>query len=326
MVKGLLDPQIMQEINSGLVQKKQLIIEEQWYTCTQKTGILAQIEQQLREEKRQFKHQCDIYGEKGRKLTANGIYGMFQDDNFEYRDQRIGLVITAVGRIWIRELSKKSKEYGIEAIHGDTDSIFGKGSKDKLKEFQDYVQGKYGATLELDKEWSVLLIKAAKSYFGITKDGRFHYKKIAGMKSNNTQLQKELMSKVVNKDILQLYANNREQARMKLIDDIKFVFNKAQDAAIEENKHSFKATKDYYEDNGYQREVCLELDHPMVVGRRYDYWKIKPIEVDGRKKKFTMYPEKYELDTDKVKQGLINCIDKILIAYGIDISSFTILR
>jgi DNA polymerase elongation subunit (family B) len=328
--KGRYPPTLMWQINDGLMEKGEDIIEEWWYKCTLKTGILPNIMLQLRAEKKHFKDIGDIYGEKGRKLTMNGIYGMFQDDDFKFRDQRIGLVITGFGRIWINELLKKAPEYGIEGIYADTDSIFGRaipGKEVRLNEFTDYVEQRYGATLERDKEWSVLLIKAAKSYFGITKDGKFHRKKMWGMRSNNTLLQKQLMSKVVNKEILELYGKDADMARNKILDDIKPIFVVANESAMEENKFSFKATKEVYERKGYQREVYLELKEkgsPMTIGTRYYYYKINPVETsDGnggmREKKFTTHPLQYTLDIEKIKEGLVNCVNIILQAYGIDI-------
>jgi hypothetical protein len=60
-----------------------------------------------------------------------------------------------------------------------------------------------------------------------------------------------------------------------------------------------------------------------VKGTVLTFWKIKPIKIDNdgnnkkSEKKYTMFPERYELDLARYKKDLWTCFENILIAYGL---------
>lgn len=57
----------------------------------------------------------------------------------------------------------------------------------------------------------------------------------------------------------------------------------------------------------------IQLAHSKSeAGRVYRYWKIK-----AKNRKATIHPQKYELDMQKYKEGLFNCIKPVLEVYGI---------
>ena len=89
-----------------------------------------------------------------------------------------------------------------------------------------------------------------------------------------------------------------------------------------------------YEGNGYENEIYLERladGKGIEADNRYYYYKINPVEdIDSpigtntgkaRLKKFTTHPKKYQLNIWKYKEGLFNCIEKILFSLEFDIVS-----
>jgi hypothetical protein len=53
------------------------------------------------------------------------------------------------------------------------------------------------------------------------------------------------------------------------------------------------------------------------AGLVYRYWKVSTKTVKG-KRSATIHPQKYELDMQKYKEGLFNCIKPVLQVYGMN--------
>lgn len=133
--------------------------------------------------------------------------------------------------------------------------------------------------------------------------------------------------KLVNMEILELYIKDPELARQQILKDMMPIFTATGD--LQKNQFHFTASKPLgeYDKDEYQHEIYLERAEeglPCGAGTRYSYYKIVLTKVsDGngglRLKKFTTHPERYTLDTEKIKEGLINCANIILQLFSIDI-------
>ncbi|MFZ0220129.1 MAG: hypothetical protein WAM42_00380, partial [Candidatus Nitrosopolaris sp.] len=157
-----------------------------------------------------------------------------------------------------------------------------------------------------------------KSYFGIV-GGKVYHKKLWGLRSNNTLLEKELVLKFTSKEVIvsldkQVLYEILRAAFTDLevnIKDLEFARSKL--------FFSFTAEKQLSEyGEGYQRAVFYEnvaSGKSIAAGERYKYYKIIPINEDGRVKKFST-DGKYKLDLTKYKESLWNCIEPIVEAYG----------
>ena len=336
---------IMKELNEGLIAKGEKPQEHFWI-CKQKEGIFARIERQLFELKSHYEALGETVKAKTMKLLANSLYGMFQNLRYRYVDQRLGLIITAAGRVIVKGLSQKCLQYNTKAIYGDTDSTFLQlYDNSELDKFIKDSEKEYGAPLAVDKEWQILILtENKKGYFGITKQGKFVYKKLPGMKSNSTALQMRLMSYIVRRETLESFVKDKSETQNAVLEDIRHIFKELEDR-INSNDidyirsklaFAFTAEKrlDQYEGNGYENEIYLERladGKGIEADNRYYYYKINPVEdIDSatgtntgkaRLKKFTTHPEKYQLNIWKYKEGLFNCIEKILFSLEFDIVS-----
>ena len=73
------------------------------------------------------------------------------------------------------------------------------------------------------------------------------------------------------------------------------------------------------EDNNGNVEL---VNAGSLKGTVQPFWKIKPIKIDNggskkkSEKKYTVHPERYELDLARYKKDLWTCFENILTAYG----------
>jgi DNA polymerase elongation subunit (family B) len=88
--------------------------------------------------------------QKALKLLANGGYGVFAKEEFDFSDYRVSELITGYGRLIHKQLQKMASEkYGLETIFGFTDSIFIKnGSIETINGLILECKEKYHVTLE----------------------------------------------------------------------------------------------------------------------------------------------------------------------------------
>jgi DNA replicative helicase MCM subunit Mcm2 (Cdc46/Mcm family)/DNA polymerase elongation subunit (family B) len=327
--------EVMSELNQGLIAKRSQPMEHIW-VCQKHRGKFAECERRLIELKEEYASNGEINKSKAMKLVANSLYGMFQLLPFRYTDQRIGFIITAFGRTIIKTLQKESCNYGLTTIYGDTDSIFIKPNlESRLDDFIKMADIKCKVNLAVDKEWKLLLLKLKKGYFGITKDNRFIRKKIHGLKSDATPQQKELVESIARREILESFVENKEKTQSQLLDTIRHIFKEMEENVDDKNyiqnnlAFSFEAHKAL---NEYNRDVVqtviskelLVEDKCIGAGKIYQYYKIKPINYKdengkNKQKKFSIYPDKYELDLNIYREGLFNCVKNILDLFDLDV-------
>jgi DNA polymerase elongation subunit (family B) len=99
----------------------------------------------------------------------------------------LGESITAYGRYSLRSARKIAEKKGMHVIYGDTDSLF---LDDPTKKEVDWLIKTVKKRLKLDLSVEVrynlcVLPDAAKSYFGIKKDGKVDFKGLTAVKSNS---------------------------------------------------------------------------------------------------------------------------------------------
>jgi DNA polymerase, archaea type len=255
----------------------------------------------------------------GVKLVANSGYGVFGRPKFHFYDPRLTEIITAFGRRIILSLKEECPKLQLRALYGDTDSIFLQGDDRNIEKFTEWAETKFDVTLD-GKKWDVVVLtRNKKSYFGILK-GTAVRKKLWGLRRNNTLFEKELVSKITDKEIIELVSSDKEEAKRTAFHTLKSAFARLHECSPEMKSKlgfSFVASKSLNEyGEGYQREIYLETGK-SEVGQKYVYYKIKPIELDGRIKKFSTRPD--NLDIEKYKESCWNCIEPIIEAYGFDV-------
>jgi DNA polymerase elongation subunit (family B) len=228
----------------------------------------------------------------------------------------LGEAITAYGRYSLRTAKKIAEEKGLHPIYGDTDSLF---LEDPTEEEIQWLIKTVKKRLKLDLSVEVrytlcVLPEAAKSYFGIKKDGTYDLKGLTAIKSNSP----EFIFKVFDECIQELttvtnkFEFNKAKRKIKAIvqdaiDDL--VLGKI---PIEELEYSVKIHDDPKEKlkgaslhQPYQCAIQL-MDSGKSVKKwdKMHFVKVKPFNYRGRR--FTVKP------TDHIKRlSEINVLDYI---------------
>jgi DNA polymerase I len=228
----------------------------------------------------------------------------------------LGEAITAYGRYSLRTVKKIAEEKGLRPIYGDTDSLF---LEDPTEEEISWLIKTVKERLKLDLSVEVrytlcVLPEAAKSYFGIKKDGTYDLKGLTAIKSNSPEFIFKVFDECIQE--LTMVTNKSEFNKAKL--KIKTIVQNAIDdlvlgkIPIEDLEYSVKIHDDPKEKlkgaslhQPYQCAIQL-LDSGKSV-KKYDemrFVKVKPFNYHG--KRFTVKP------TDHIKRlGEINALDYI---------------
>ncbi len=120
------------------------------------------------------------------KVILNASYGVMGAEIFPLYFLPAAEATTAIGRYTILDTIKKCKEYKIEVLYGDTDSLFIKNpTQEQIQKVIDWAKKVHSVELEVDKEYRyVVLSSRKKNYLGVTKDGKVDVKGLTGKKSH----------------------------------------------------------------------------------------------------------------------------------------------
>ncbi|MFH0971552.1 MAG: DNA-directed DNA polymerase [Candidatus Micrarchaeota archaeon] len=90
------------------------------------------------------------------KIMANSMYGYLLYARSRYYSREAGESVTAYAREYIQKTMEKAKEFGMDVLYGDTDSIFllygKKEDEHKVTEFQHRINSELPEGLELELE------------------------------------------------------------------------------------------------------------------------------------------------------------------------------
>lgn len=276
----------------------------------------------LIQRKIQYKESGLKLKEKAMKILMNSGYGGFGSAYFEYQDPRVAELITAFGQYTLKSLEIFVGKDNV--LYGDTDSIYLVGANDNIiAEAKD----KFNVRLEIDKVWKILFLTSnKKQYVGLTEKGELVYTTMTGMKSNQPLYYNEVAQRLISKEFLEAFIDTSAEIALEQI--IKYIRSAFAELQLSNNldKLSFSLeSKDalyMHTKNDTQKQIYTEIledcnnniqlaNSKSEAERVYHYWKIK-----AKNRKATIHPEKYELDMQKYKEGLFNCIKPVLEVYG----------
>ncbi len=177
------------------------------WVCTKKNGMTAMLIGSLRdlrvnyykslskkesitEEQRQ---QYTVVSQ-ALKVILNASYGVMGAEIFPLYFLPAAEATTAIGRHTILQTIERCKEFGIEVLYGDTDSLFIKDpTQEQIDRVIEQAKKDHGVDLEVDKEYRyVVLSNRKKNYLGVTKSGKVDVKGLTGKKSHTPGFIKKL--------------------------------------------------------------------------------------------------------------------------------------
>ena len=168
------------------------------WVCTKWRGILAEFLGALRDlrvghfkklaktepdpRKRRFYDAI----QRALKVLMNAAYGLMGDSDGPLFFLPAAETVTAYGRHALHALLEKAGELGLEAIYGDTDSVFLKSPPpEALEALREFAARELALDLDVDKEYRLIAFSSRKkNYYGVLADGRIDAKGLVGIKSS----------------------------------------------------------------------------------------------------------------------------------------------
>ncbi len=140
--------------------------------CRKKKGLIPRVLQYVLNSRFEIKGKMKILKKGGKddsaeyremdarqwalKIVANSMYGYLLYARSRYYSREAGESVTAFARDYIQNTMEKAKEFEMEVLYGDTDSIFllfgKKDNEHKVKEFQNKVNSELPEGMELELE------------------------------------------------------------------------------------------------------------------------------------------------------------------------------
>jgi len=187
------------------------IPDTDYYVCTKKRGILAEIIGFLKEirllwfkpfsKKKDDPQERKLYSiiERSLKVLINASYGVLGASFFNFFCMSSAESTTAVGRYAIMQTVDKCHELGITVLYGDTDSVFLQDpSDDQVEALINWSEAELQIGLDVDKTYRyVAFSKRKKNYLGVLTDGSVDIKGLMVKKSNTPQFIQKSFSQVM---------------------------------------------------------------------------------------------------------------------------------
>jgi DNA polymerase Pol2 len=137
------------------------------------------------------------------KILANSAYGYLAYRGARWYSRESASSVTALGRMYIKNIIKMAEKFGLKAIYGDTDSLFviaEKGSiKDKAGKFQNAVNKELPGVMQLEFEgiYKRGIFVTKKRYALADDSGKTLIKGLEFVRKDWSPLAKETQKKVL---------------------------------------------------------------------------------------------------------------------------------
>jgi len=153
--------------------------------------------------------------ERAVKIIANACYGYAGWLGARWYSKEVAESAAALGRETITKTIEKAKGLGLQIIYGDTDSIFVRNDREKVKRLLKWVEDELGLEIRPEREYvRVLFTEAMKRYAGLLQDGSLDIVGLEVVRGDWSDLARQVQEQVLI-DIL------REQSIDKAVADVR---------------------------------------------------------------------------------------------------------
>lgn len=136
--------------------------------------------------------------EKALKVITNACYGYAGWAGARWYVREVAESAAALGRETITKTITKAKSLGLEVIYGDTDSIFVKNERSRVKQVLDWVDEKLGLEINVEREYvRILFTEAMKRYAGLLPDGSLDIVGLEVVRGDWSDIARQLQEKVL---------------------------------------------------------------------------------------------------------------------------------
>jgi DNA polymerase elongation subunit (family B) len=311
--------EIMDSINEGLQQKikskEGYQLErrrERYWICVRNRGAIPTMLARFKQERDHYRALGDGPMSQALKVMMNSIYGLFGSDGiFEFQDYRVAELVTAFARIKLLEMKEiANKQFGMNIIYGDTDSIFVSGMNEEYHDDSFIAVCKQNLGVEVDHQNTFVrsILVSKKHYIGIQPDGKVVIKGMEGKKRDRPPFFNQVFSQLIED-----YRNNKPDLSLNVIE----AFKQLEAAEVDPSllAYSVVLNKDPDEYRAYTPQHKIGTSMNKEAGSLIKYYKTG-LEEDGYKGYSTNYQD---LNVDVYKQELWRIVKDILTLHGHDI-------
>jgi len=136
--------------------------------------------------------------QKAVKVITNASYGYTGWIGARWYIKPVAEATAAWGRQTILDTIELSMKSGLEVVYGDTDSIFVKYDREKIKKISEEIGRKFGLEIKPDKIYvRVLFTEAKKRYCGLLPDGRLDVVGLEVVRGDWTEVARNVQEKVL---------------------------------------------------------------------------------------------------------------------------------
>jgi len=259
------------------------------------------------------------------KVILNASYGVFGAETFDLYCPPVAEATAAIGRHSITQIINEARKLGIEAIYGDTDSIFLKNpSESQVNSLAKWSEKELRMELDVDKIYRYAVFSSRKkNYLGVTAEGTVDVKGLTGKKKHIPSFIKEAfdlmktrLSQVkspadfedAKKDVRNIIRDSYlrlKRREWKKIDDLAFsvVLGEAPERYTKTTPQHVRAAV-ILKEKGYELKAGDLVSFVKVVKDPH----VKPVQLASSG----------EIDVDKYVGYLHSTFDQVLDALGLD--------
>jgi DNA polymerase, archaea type len=249
------------------------------------------------------------------KVMMNSIYGLFGSDGiFEFQDYRVADLVTAFARLKLLEMKEiANKQFGMNIIYGDTDSIFVSDLKEEHRhELVDSFIATCKQTLGVEVDHQNTFVKciliSKKHYIGIQPDGKVVIKGMEGKKRDRPSFFNQVFAQLIED-----YRNNMPDLSLNVLK----AFKQLEAAEVNPSLLAYSVVLNKHPDEyqSYTPQHKIGKSMNKEAGSLIKYYKTGQ-EEDGYKGYSTNYQN---LNVDVYKEELWKLVKDILKLQGYDI-------
>ncbi len=259
------------------------------------------------------------------KVILNASYGVFGAETFDLYCPPVAEATAAIGRHSITQIINEARKLGIEAIYGDTDSIFLKNpSESQINSLAKWSEKELRMELDVDKVYRYAVFSSRKkNYLGVTAEGSVDVKGLTGkkkhippfikeafdmMKTRLSQVKSPADFEDAKKDVRNIIRDSYlrlKRREWKRIDDLAFnvVLGEALERYTKTTPQHVRAAS-ILKEKGYELKAGDLISFVKVVKEPH----VKPVQLASNN----------EVDVEKYVGYLHSTFDQVLDALGLD--------
>jgi DNA polymerase elongation subunit (family B) len=177
---------------------------ERYWICVRYRGAIPTMRTKFKQERERYRRLSDESMSQALKVMMNSIYGLFGSDGiFAFQDYRLAELVMSFARLKLLEMKElANKQYGMDIVYGDTDSIFGSGINQEhchalVDSFIATCKQRLGVEVDHQNTFVRSILISKKHYIGIQPDSKIVIKGMEGKKRDRPPFFNQVFSQLI---------------------------------------------------------------------------------------------------------------------------------